>query len=119
MFMVLLILNNPDQCNDVLTAWEDAGARGVTILSSTGLGRVRTRAGLKDDIPLMPSLQEFFTHEESQHRTLFSIIKERAVVDQIIEATYSVVGDLNKPQTGVLVVLPVLEAYGMNAQRRT
>ena len=113
MFLVLLILDNPDKCYQVLDAWEEAGASGVTILRSTGLGRVRTRVGLKDDMPLMPSLEEFFRHDEAQHRTLMSVIKERAVVDKVVKATQSVVGDLNQARTGVLVVLPVVEAYGM------
>ncbi len=114
MFMIMLILDNPSQCNDVLNAWEAAGARGVTILASTGLGRVRMRKGLLDDMPLMPSLEEFFREEESQNRTLISVVKDREVVDRIIAATSRVVGDLNQPETGILVVLPVMEAYGIS-----
>ena len=114
MFMIMFILDNPSQCNDVLNAWEAAGARGVTILASTGLGRVRMRKGLLDDMPLMPSLEEFFREEESQNRTLISVVKDREVVDRIIAATSGVVGDLNRPETGILVVLPVMEAYGIS-----
>ena len=114
MFLIMLILDDPGQCNDVLNAWEAAGARGVTILASTGLGRVRMRKGLLDDMPLMPSLGEFFRDEESQNRTLISVVKERATVDRIIAATHQVVGDLDQPDTGILVVLPVLDAYGVS-----
>lgn len=114
MFLVMLILDNPSLCHDVLDAWEAAGVRGVTILASTGLGRVRTRKGLLDDMPLMPSLQEFFRDEESQNRTLISVVKDRATVDRVIAATPTVVGDLSQPETGVLMVLPVLEAYGIS-----
>ena len=114
MFMIMFILDNPSQCSDVLNAWEAAGAGGVTILASTGLGRVRMRKGLLDDMPLMPSLEEFFREEESQNRTLISVVKDREVVDRIIAATSGVVGDLNRPETGILVVLPVLDAYGIS-----
>jgi len=113
MFLIIFILNDPSQYHDVLNTWEAAGARGATILASTGLGRVRMRKGLIDDMPLMPSLEEFFREEESQNRTLISVVKDREVVDRIIEATPKVVGDLNQPDTGVLVVLPVMEAYGI------
>lgn len=114
MFLILFILDDPEQCTDVLDAWEDAGASGATILPSTGLGRIRTRAGLKEDMPLMPSLEEFFMHDESQHRTLITVVKEREVVDRIVRATQRVVGDLNQPRTGILVVLPALEVYGLD-----
>lgn len=113
MFMILLILNDPDRCEEVLDAWEAAGAPGITILPSTGLGHIRTRMGLPEDLPLMPSLEDFFQSEESTHRTLITIVSERAVVDGIIQATQSVLGDLSLPHTGILVVLPVLEAYGL------
>lgn len=117
MFMIMLILNNTEQCQNVLNAWDTAGAPGITVLASTGLGRIRAKQGLFDDIPLMPSLEDFFQSEEDLHRTLIAIVRERAVVDTIIQATQALLGDLNQPNTGILVILPVLEAYGLD--RRT
>jgi nitrogen regulatory protein PII len=114
MFMIMFILNDPDRCQDVLDAWEAAGVSGVTILRSTGLGRIRANMGLIDDIPLMPSLDDFFQTDENLNRTLIAIIREKSLVDRVVQATQSVLGDLNQPNTGILVVLPVLEAYGLN-----
>jgi hypothetical protein len=54
-FQIVFVLDNPDQCRDILDAWENAGIRGVTILESSGLGRVR-RAGIRDDLPLIQRL---------------------------------------------------------------
>lgn len=113
MFMIMFILNNPDQCEDVLDAWEAAGAQGVTILPSTGLGRIRAKKGLLDDMPLMPSFADFFQQDENLNRTLITIVRERPVVDRVIHATQTLLGDLDRPDTGILVVLPVLEAYGL------
>lgn len=114
MFMIMLILNDPEKCQDVLNAWDAAGAVGITILPSTGFGRVRKKMGLNEDLPLMPSLDDFFQQDENLHRTLIAIVRERPVVDGILQATQSVLGDLNQPNTGILVVLPVLEAYGLD-----
>ena len=113
MFMVMLILNDPDACQEVLDQWDKAGARGITILPSTGLGRIRAK-GLLEDVPLMPSLQDFLQQEENLHRTIITILQDRPLVDAVIAATQSLLGDLNQPNTGILVVLPVLEAYGLN-----
>jgi nitrogen regulatory protein PII len=114
MFMIMLILNDPDQCQSLLDAWDHAGAPGVTVLSSTGLGRIRAQMGLHDDVPLMPSLEDFFQQEENLHRTLIAIVRGRPMVDAIVQATQAVLGDLNQPHTGILVVLPVIEAYGLD-----
>jgi len=114
MFMIMLILNDPEQCQEIINAWDAAGAPGVTILPSTGLGRVRAKMGLSDDVPLMPSLEDFFQQEENLHRTLIAIVKGKTLVDRIVQVTQNVLGDLNQPHTGILVVLPVVEAYGLD-----
>jgi nitrogen regulatory protein PII len=112
-FQVVFVLDNPDQCRDILDAWENAGIRGVTILESSGLGRVR-RAGIRDDLPLIPSLSDIFLNKETQHRTLFTVVKSQSQIEAIVKATKSVVGDLEQPDTGFLFVVPVSQVYGIS-----
>lgn len=73
--------------------------------------------GLQDEMPLMPSPIDFFEQEGKSHRTLIAIVPERTIVDSVIQATQSVVGDLNQPNIGILVILPLLEAYGMTSMQ--
>jgi nitrogen regulatory protein PII len=110
--MVLLIVNSVDQCFPVLDAWEALEVGGVTILESTGLGRVR-RSGLRDDLPLMPSLMNLLKSREERHRTLFTVVDSEEKVDQLIEATQKIIGDLNNAHNGVLFVLPVSRVVGL------
>ena len=111
-YLVVLVLDNPDLCNSVLHAWEDAGVGGITILESTGVNRVR-RAGLRDDLPLMPSLSDLFKSGETHHRTLFSVVDSAEQTERLRLATEGVVGDLNQPNTGILVVMPATQVYGL------
>jgi nitrogen regulatory protein PII len=110
-YLVVFVLDDPDKTHDVLDAWEEIGIRGITILESTGFGRVR-RWGLRDDIPLMPGLDDLFREEEARHRTLFTVVREQEQIDAIVATTQSVVGDLNKDDTGLIFVLPVSQVYG-------
>lgn len=112
-FLVLIVLDNVDQCMPVLDAWEAAGARGVTILESSGIGRMR-RAQIRDDFPLMPSLQRILKGEEHRHRTLFSVVETEAEAQRLVEAAERVVGDFSRPDTGLLFVAPLLEARGLH-----
>ncbi len=114
MYLVLFVLHDPDYLEELLAAWEAEGVRGVTVLFSTGLGRIRQKSGIRDDIPLMPSLEDFYEAPESLSRTMFTTVSERAIVDALVTATRRVVGNLEDPDTGLLLVLPVLEAYGLN-----
>ena len=110
--LIVLVLDDPDQCRDVLDAWEAAGAPGVTILDSTGLGRVR-RVGIRDDMPLMPSLSDLFRRQQDHHCTLFSVVRDESQVEAIVQATRAVVGALDRPDTGFLFVVPVSQVCGL------
>jgi nitrogen regulatory protein PII len=115
--MVLLVLNNPDQCPSVLDAWDALGVGGITILESTGLGHLRAK-GIRDDLPLMPSLVDLLRSREERHRTLFTVVEDEAQVDRIIEATQKIVGDLEQPHNGVLFILPVSRVVGLRGGKR-
>ena len=111
-YLVVLILDDGDKRNAILDAWESAGVKGITILGSTGIGRVR-RAGLRDDLPLMPSLQDLLYGETSHHHTLFSVVESQEQVDALVKTTRSIIGDLSQPDTGLLFIVPVLQVYGL------
>ncbi|MDX1662305.1 MAG: P-II family nitrogen regulator [Candidatus Promineifilaceae bacterium] len=113
MFMVLAIINQRERVPDILEAWDTLGAPGITILESTGLGSLRSASGIRDDIPLMPSLSEMFRRQEHRHRTLFTVVDEEEMVDKMIAAVVDILGDLEGPRNGVLFVLPVLRAVGL------
>jgi nitrogen regulatory protein PII len=113
MFLVLFVLNEAEHLQAVLDAWEAAGVSGVTILHSSGLGRVRKDIGLRDDLPLMPSLKDLFEHEEYFSRTLFSIVKDEPMADRLVEATEKVVGDLQEPGRGLIAIIPLLKIIGV------
>jgi nitrogen regulatory protein PII len=117
MLMVVFVLHDSDKLEALLEAWEAAGVYGVTILHSTGIGRTRDHPGMWDDLPLMPGLRDFYEHEEYFNRTLFTIVPDEATADKILEATSAVVGDLHKPEMGLLAVIPLLKVYGLEKHK--
>lgn len=109
--LLVYVLDNIDQYPAILQAWEDAGVPGVTILDSTGLGRLYERT-IRDDLPLMPSLIDLLPSREVNHRTMFSVIEDDAVLHRSIAATREVVGDFSRRHTGLLFVLPISMVLG-------
>lgn len=114
MFMVLLVLHDQNKLREVLEAWEEAGVGGITVLLSSGLKRLQSSDVLREDLPLIPSLEDLIQQEEKLNRTLFTIVKDDEMVDRVVEATQRITGDLNLPNTGILTVLPVVKAYGLD-----
>jgi hypothetical protein len=112
MYLILFVLDNPDKLEELLDAWEAAGTKGATVLVSTGMHRI-SEGVIRDDIPLLPGLDDFYKREEDYHRTLFTIVKDDDVLNKIVEATQKVVGNLNEPKTGILVVMPTTQVYGL------
>ena len=111
--MILLILDDVNQCSTVLEAWEAQGVGGVTILESTGLGRVK-KLSIRDDIPLLPSLSRLLLSREERHRTLFTVVETDEMVDNVISATETILGNMEEPHNGVMFVLPVSRVIGLH-----
>jgi nitrogen regulatory protein P-II 1 len=116
MYLILLVIDNPDQLEDLLIAWEEAGVPSATVLFSTGMGRIRNLGGWRDDMPLIPSLRDFYEAPENLNRTIFATANTEGQVDAVVAATRKVVGDLDKGKTGLLLVLPVARVYGANKE---
>jgi nitrogen regulatory protein PII len=116
-YLVVLVVDNVEKCPAMLDAWEEAGVLGVTVLNSTGIGHIR-KAGLRDDLPMFPSLQDLFSNEEILNKTLFSVVESRELVDRMIEKVNLVIGNLDDPHTGFMFVQPIEEVYGMGRTRK-
>jgi hypothetical protein len=116
-YLVVLVVDQPDHCPAVLDRWEEAGAAGVTILESTGIGRLRQH-GARDDFSLMPSLMELLRAKEIRHRTLFSVVENKQRAQRLIDAAEEVLGDLDQPNTGFLFLVAVEHVLGLKGSWR-
>ncbi|MBN2472508.1 MAG: hypothetical protein JXN59_17415 [Anaerolineae bacterium] len=118
--MVMLIMTNPDHCMDMLEAWDEAGAPGITILETTGLNTLRKSSGVRDDLPLMPSLADIFRATEEHHRTIFSVVNDEAQVEALMAATERVFDRYEaekRENSAVVFVLPVSESRSFITSR--
>jgi nitrogen regulatory protein P-II 1 len=111
--LVLFVLNDAEKTLDLLSAWKENGVGGATVLISTGMGRLHLSSILRDDLPLIPSLSDFYTQDEKLSRTIFTVVDDDSLVEKIIQATEQVVGSLEKPGNGILMVLPLDSVHGL------
>ncbi|MFZ3150105.1 MAG: hypothetical protein WA116_00260 [Anaerolineaceae bacterium] len=106
MFMILFVLDDPEKLLEVLDAWEKAGIKGVTIIESTGMHRVR-----RQFVP-MRYVSALFDQEES-HLTLLAIVEEETSIQACLDATEAVVGDLDSGNTGIFTAWPLYSVKGL------
>jgi hypothetical protein len=108
--LLIAVLNDPNRLWDVLDAWEVLGIGDATIMDSTGLHRAQR---LRDDLPLFPSVHDLLESAEDHHRTLWSVVDDAVDLEAIVAATERIVGPLDRPQTGLIIALPVLKVWGL------
>jgi hypothetical protein len=110
--MILMVLNDADKLEDVMRAWQEAGAGGITILESSGAARLLGHVGARDDLPLFPGLRSLLAHQEVHNRTIFTVVSAAVDIEAFFDATEAVVGPLDGPHTGFMWALPVLAVRG-------
>jgi nitrogen regulatory protein PII len=119
MYMVLLVLNDPEMLDDLLRAWEEVGVSGVTVLPSTGMARIREKGAWRDYLPLIPSIEDFHDFVESLNRTIFTVVHSEEMVEAVINASEKITGDLNNPHTGIIVSWQIGRALGLDRYPET
>lgn len=111
MYMILCVIDQPDQLGPVLQAWQKNGITGVTILESTGLHRLSEQ----HRIPMRYALGS--SSPERGNNTLFTIVEKEEMIKRCLEVTESVIGDFDDPNTGIFIAWPIGFAKGVNGKQ--
>jgi CBS domain-containing protein len=107
--LVIVILDDLKKLPAILEVWRGIGVPGVTILESAGGHRATSwlaRVGLS-------AIDRLFDTEEVRRRTLLAAIDDEELLGRAIAEAERVVGGFDRPNTGVLLVLPVAETRGL------
>lgn len=110
--MIIMVLDDVEKLQEVTETWRRLGSCGVTILESSGAGRLAL-FGVRDDMPLFPGLRSIIEHQEVHHRTLFTIVDDNVDLEAFFDATEAIVGPLEEPNSGIIVALPVISVRGV------
>lgn len=104
MYMVMLILDDPERLDEVLEAWHNIGVSGVTIVETSSFFR---RQGKHLGARYLFGFSRVVQQTEEGHYALMSVVPDEVGVHQCIDAAESIVGDLNEPNTGILTAWPL------------
>lgn len=111
--LINLVIHDNDRVDDVVHAWLEAGITGLTLVDTCGLTHHVGHRGLRDDVPLFPSLRSLLEASGNQNRLLFALVADDFDTDGLIRQTEAVLGGLDTPGTGILFVLPVTRVVGL------
>ena len=109
MHMIMFVLDDVDYLDDILEAWVETGISGATIVESSGLHR-----RLKKHVP-MRYAYDSSPLMETGNLTFFAIVPDQKMVQAGLEAIEKIIGDLDKPNTGVFSSWPLSMTKGIPA----
>ncbi|AEE95463.1 P-II family nitrogen regulator [Mahella australiensis] len=115
MYVLFIVLNNVDKLKKVLAALKDVGVRGATIIDSVGSGSM-----MKEEfsgMPIIGSLMRSLEGNYGANKTIFSVIEREEQVNDAMAAVSKVLGDMNRPDTGIMFALPVVKFKGGELER--
>ena len=107
--MLVLVLNKINLLDDLLVELSNKGIKSATVINSTGM--MQQLASL-DEERIIATLRPFLTANHSENKLLFTLLDE-ADVETARQVIRDVIGDLSKPETGILFGLPVLFTEGI------
>lgn len=108
--LLVVILDDLKRLPDLLRAWQAIGLPGITMLESAGAYRATTwlnRVGLE-------ALGRLFGAEEVRRCTLLAAIEDDELLAQAVAEAERVVSGFDRPDSGLLLVLPVAQARGLH-----
>lgn len=108
-YLLLVILNDPGKLPELLQAWKEIGVPGVTVLE--GAGGYHTATWLS--AVGLGALDRLLEADELRRRALLSAIDDPHLLDQAVAEAERVVGGFERPESGLLLVLPVMQARGI------
>ncbi len=106
--LLILVLNQEELLDDVLSAFMEVGISGATIIDSVGMGRV-----LSYDVPIFAGLRQMIQGQRPYNKTIFTVIKDEHKIDEIIQVVEQICSSLDEPGTGLIFAVPITMVKGM------
>lgn len=107
MKLLILFLNKVEKLEEVLEGFVEIGITGATVIDSVGMGHI-----LSEEVPIFAGLRFMFAGAKPHNKTIFSVIKDEKQ-EEAIRLLQKILGDLEKPGTGIVITLPLDRVEGL------
>lgn len=115
MYVLFIVLNEPEYLSEVLYTMKRIGIRGATVIDSMGASAIS-----KDiyDIPVVGGLMKSLDGDTQFNKTIFSVIEREEQVECAMKHIEKVLGgDMKQANKGIMFVLPVTHVRGGELNR--
>ncbi|MCD6501831.1 hypothetical protein J7L01_04465 [bacterium] len=111
MYLLIFVLEQNSLLPEILERLYKAGVKGTTVLNSVGMGRLLLQYGRTS--PVGNLVKEKLRKGNYTNKTLFAVVRSEDILDKAIDVINEVVGDLEKPDTGILFTIKLDRVIGL------
>ena len=102
MYLLIVVINNDELLEELITGWLDIGITGATVAETTSLLQLISR-----HIPIFAGFRALTSGGLRHNKTLFTAIEDREILDQAVAYLKTLFLKAGKPQQGVYFVAPL------------
>ena len=116
MYALFAVLNKAECLNEILKKMKEIGITGATIIDSVGAGKLRRSLG--KEIPFIAGFMKSLDADIANNKTLFTVVERKETLDNIMDEIEKICGgDMSKPDTGIMFVVPIITSRGGSISR--
>ena len=110
MYALFVVLNEIDYLEDILSGFLENEVSGATIVDSQGMGSAIANSN-NTDIPFFSSLRMLIGDSHPYSKTIFTVLKDKSMVDKAVGVVQEVMGDIEGSGLGFMFSLPIANVY--------
>lgn len=108
MKLIIFVMNQVEKLDTLIKTLHQKGIKGATILNSTGMAQ---KLFASDDNAFIGSLKFLFDNPRVESKVILTVVKENEK-QMVYDAIHEVIGELTKPNTGILFTLDIEDVMG-------
>jgi len=105
--LLVVILNEEELLEDVLSLFLELEIKGATVLDSVGMGRI-----LATDMPIFAGFRDLMVGSRPYNKTILSVVPSEKV-ESVVKGITDISGGLDDPGKGLIFTLPVNSIWGL------
>jgi len=111
MHLLLWVLEQNELLPEILEKLYEVGVTGTTVVNSVGMARLLAQYGRSS--PVGQVIKEKLRKGNYTNKTLFSVIRSEEILDKAVGVINELVGDLEKPDTGIMFTIKLERVFGL------
>ncbi len=112
MHLLVVVIKDKTKTTSILDKLFEIDVRGATVLDSEGMGNL-----IADHVPFFARFAEVINRGDKGSKTIFSVVKDKEILDNAIIEVEKILGNFNDPNTGFLFTIPVDYAKGFPTEQ--